>query len=73
MLDLAEYMASNENERQQPLIERDRDLESSNQQLEPASIAQLAKEFFVMGWVGFGGPAANIGLFQKVGWVWASS
>ncbi len=26
----------------------------------------IAKEFSLMGWIGFGGPAAHIGLFQRV-------
>ncbi len=26
----------------------------------------LIKEFSILGWIGFGGPAAHIGLFQKV-------
>ena len=38
----------------------------------PASSRQvtywdIAKEFSLLGYIGFGGPAAHIGLFQKVG------
>lgn len=28
--------------------------------------ADIAKQFFILGWTAFGGPAAHIGLFQRV-------
>ncbi len=31
-----------------------------------ASYGDIAKEFVLLGWTAFGGPAAHIGLFQKV-------
>lgn len=30
---------------------------------------EITRHFFIMGWIGFGGPAAHIGLFQRVSWV----
>jgi hypothetical protein len=31
-----------------------------------ASYADIAKEFSLMGWAAFGGPAAHVGMFEKV-------
>eukprot|EP00955_Chlamydomonas_euryale_P052637 355232-Chlamydomonas_euryale.AAC.3 len=30
------------------------------------TFADIAREFFILGWIGFGGPQAHIGLFQRV-------
>ena len=32
-----------------------------------ASYKDIAKEFSLMGWTAFGGPAAHVGMFEKVG------
>eukprot|EP00882_Tetradesmus_deserticola_P024840 GHRQ01027171.1.p1 GENE.GHRQ01027171.1~~GHRQ01027171.1.p1 ORF type:complete len:153 (+),score=31.38 GHRQ01027171.1:573-1031(+) len=37
------------------------------QQYADVSYADIAKQFSILGWTGFGGPAAHIGMFQRVG------
>lgn len=36
------------------------------QQFADVSYLDITKQFFILGWTAFGGPAAHIGLFQKV-------
>lgn len=45
--------------------------ESGESEALPETYAQvtyweITRHFFIMGWIGFGGPAAHIGLFQRV-------
>ncbi len=34
----------------------------------PSTLSDITKSFGWMGWAAFGGPAAHVGLFQKVPW-----
>ena len=48
-----------------------REEENNNEEEEsfivlPATWRQLAKHWFILGWTAFGGPAAHIGMFQKL-------
>lgn len=38
-------------------------------QLAQVTYADIFKQFSLLGWTAFGGPAAHIGLFQRVGWL----
>lgn len=40
--------------------------EESDPQYTKVTYFDIAKQFSIMGWIAFGGPAAHIGLFQKV-------
>jgi hypothetical protein len=47
---------------QQPLL----DEEAVAEEEVHVSYMDIVKNFFLMGWVAFGGPTAHIGFFQKV-------
>lgn len=41
-------------------------LAEQGDQYADVAYADIAKQFFILGWTAFGGPAAHIGLFQRV-------
>lgn len=41
-------------------------LAEQEEQYEDVTYGDIAKQFFILGWTAFGGPAAHIGLFQRV-------
>ena len=54
-------------EAQEPLLANEEGEEPVEPEMvDDVSLAQIVKEFSVMGWVAFGGPTAHLGFFQKV-------
>jgi hypothetical protein len=41
-------------------------LAEQEEQYADVTYGDIAKQFFILGWTAFGGPAAHIGLFQRV-------
>lgn len=56
----------------QPLLSQQQAADAEAQEAEAVqghldvTYGDIAREFFLLGWIGFGGPQAHIGLFQRV-------